>query len=67
MRANLIRSGLLALAALLPPTAHAGSAGPTPPSGVSSHRGAPVSEIPGLAADEITELREGHGMATEPR
>jgi hypothetical protein len=63
MRANPVTGGLLALAALLPPTAYAGSAGPAPPSSaVSSHRGAAVSEIPGLAADEIIELREGHGM-----
>jgi len=63
MRANLVTGGLLALVALLPLTVRAEPAGPKPPSSaLSSHRGAAVSEIPGLGADEITELREGHGM-----
>jgi hypothetical protein len=64
MRANLLTGGLLAVAALLPVTGRAESGGPAPPpAGIPApHRDAPDSEIPGLGADEVAELREGSGM-----
>jgi hypothetical protein len=63
MRNKLAARALLALAALLPLTVRAESAGSTgAPGSFSPHAASAAYEIPGLGADEIRELREGHGM-----
>jgi len=63
MRADLVTGGLLALVALLPLAGPVESGGPvSAPALSASHRGEPDPEIPGLGADEVADLRAGHGM-----
>jgi hypothetical protein len=63
MRTSLMTGGLLALAALLPPTGHAQTGRPTPSPGIlAPHHEASGSQIPGLGADEVAHLLEGRGM-----